>query len=63
MNSLNLKVLVGTWTSDHSTNGRWNAYQDQNFVYSWVDDENNWKKYTVYSDCLIQSWVQHNDSI
>ena len=31
-NSLNLKVPLGNWTSDHSTNGRWNAYKDQEMV-------------------------------
>ena len=53
MNSL--KVPLGTRTSNNSTNGRWNAYQDQNLVYIWVDDNNNQKKHRVYGDRLIQS--------
>ena len=53
MNRLNFKVHLGTWTSNNSTNGRLNAYQNQNFVCSWVDDDNNWNKYSVYGDCLI----------
>ena len=55
MNSSDLKVPLGNWTSNHSTNGRWNAYQDQILVYSWVNDNNNWKKYRVYGEFLIQS--------
>ena len=55
MNSLNLKIPLEEWTSNHNTYRHWNAYQDQNTIYSWVNDNSNWKKIGLYGTCLLKS--------
>lgn len=55
MNNLTLKVPLGDQTGHNITYGRWNVYQDQNTVYSWVNDDKNWKKYKLYSTCSLES--------
>jgi hypothetical protein len=43
-----LQESLGDWTTNHSTSGRWNAYQHNNSVYQSVRHENGdrkWRKY------------------
>jgi hypothetical protein len=43
-----LQESLGDWTTNHSTSGRWNAYQHNNSVYQSVRHENGDKKWRKY---------------